>query len=171
MEETAMPQGQARIEPGHRTRQEHKRKPLWKKYIWGICSSFRPLRSLSSFVGTDLERDLYSFFHIDFVKGNTFVGFDNYAKVLSNPDLSLSVRNTLYFMLLTLVIGFWVPIAASIAISELKLFQGFARIAAYLPFVVPGVVLYGMWRWMYDPVGPINALFGFWGRTDILYFG
>ncbi|MBT2763201.1 sugar ABC transporter permease [Paenibacillus sp. ISL-20] len=170
MEETAMPQGQARIEPGHRTRQEHKRKPLWKKYIWGYMFLVPAIAIFIVFLWVPIFKGIfYSFFHIDFVKGNTFVGFDNYAKVLSNPDLLLSVRNTLYFMLLTLVIGFWVPIAASIAISELKLFQGFARIAAYLPFVVPGVVLYGMWRWMYDPVGPINALSGFFGAEPVSF--
>lgn len=112
---------------------------------------------------------VYSFYNIDFVKGNTFVGFDNYVKIFNNPDLWLSVKNTLYFMFLTLVMGFWVPIAAAIAISELKFFQGFARIAAYLPFVVPGVVLYGMWRWMYDPVGPINALLGWFGADPVSF--
>ncbi|MFG1734784.1 carbohydrate ABC transporter permease [Paenibacillus sp. 843] len=170
MEETAMPQGQARIEPGHRTRKEHKRKPLWKKNLWGYLFLVPAIAIFIVFLWVPIFKGIfYSFFHIDFVKGNTFVGFDNYANVLSNPDLLLSVRNTLYFMLLTLVIGFWVPIAASIAISELKLFQGFARIAAYLPFVVPGVVLYGMWRWMYDPVGPINALFGFFGAEPVSF--
>lgn len=112
---------------------------------------------------------VYSFYHIDFVNGNTFVGLDNYAKVLNNPDVLLSVKNTLYYMLLCLVIGFWVPIAASIAISELRIFQGFARIAAYLPYVVPGVVLYGLWRWMYDPVGPINALLGSFGLDPVAF--
>lgn len=101
---------------------------------------------------------IYSFYHVDFVKGNDFVGLGNYRTIFKDPDVWIAIKNTIYYMFLCLVLGFWVPIAASIAISELKRFGGFVRVAAYLPYVVPGVVLYGLWRWMYDPVGPLNAL-------------
>jgi len=100
---------------------------------------------------------MYSFYHVDFVKGNDFVGLGNYRTIFNDSDVWIAVKNTIYYMFLCLVLGFWVPIAASIAISELKRFGGFVRVAAYLPYVVPGVVLYGLWRWMYDPVGPLNA--------------
>lgn len=112
---------------------------------------------------------MYSFYHIDFVKGDQFVGFDNYATVFADPDVWKATKNTLYYMFLCLVIGFWVPILFAIAISELRRFQGFVRVAAYLPNVVPIVVLYGLWRWFYDPVGPINgALTG--AGLDSIYF-
>ncbi|MFR9711890.1 carbohydrate ABC transporter permease [Paenibacillus sp. MB22_1] len=142
----------------------------WKQYMWGYLFLVPAIAIFIVFLWVPIIKGMvYSFYNIDFVKGNTFVGFDNYVKVFHNPDVLLSVRNTLYYMLLCLVIGFWVPIAASIAISELRWFQGFARIAAYLPFVVPGVVLYGMWRWMYDPVGPINALLGWFGADPVSF--
>ncbi|MNM84239.1 Lactose transport system permease protein LacF [compost metagenome] len=142
----------------------------WKKYMWGYLFLVPAIAIFIVFLWVPIIKGMvYSFYNIDFVKGNTFVGMDNYVKVFNNPDVLLSVRNTLYYMLLCLVIGFWVPIAASIAISELRWFQGFARIAAYLPFVVPGVVLYGMWRWMYDPVGPINALLGWFGADPVSF--
>ena len=52
MEETAMPHGQARIEPGDHTQMEHKRKPLWKKYLWGYLFLVPAIsRSLLSFCG------------------------------------------------------------------------------------------------------------------------
>ncbi|MEK5031185.1 sugar ABC transporter permease [Paenibacillus sp. FSL R7-0302] len=112
---------------------------------------------------------LYSFYTVDFVKGNTFVGLDNYARALTDPDVLIAVKNTLYYMLLCLVIGFWVPIAFAIAISELRKFGGFVRVAAYLPYVMPAVVLYGLWRWLYDPVGPINAVIGSTGVEQIAF--
>lgn len=112
---------------------------------------------------------VYSFYHIDFVKGDTFVGFDNYATVFSDPDVWIATKNTFYYMFLCLVIGFWVPILFAIAISELRRFQGFVRVAAYLPNVVPIVVLYGLWRWFYDPVGPINGAFTQMGLDTISF--
>ena len=100
---------------------------------------------------------VYSFYHVDFVKGNTYAGLDNFRTVMTDPVVLVSVRNSLYYMLLCLVIGFWVPILFAVAISELRRLQGAVRVAAYLPNVIPVVVLYGLWRWMYDPIGPFNA--------------
>lgn len=143
---------------------------IWKKYMWGYLFLIPAIATFIVFLWVPITKGIvYSFFQIDFVKGNTFVGFDNYIRIFKNPDLLLSVRNTLYYMLLALVIGFWVPLATAIAISELKFFQGLARIAAYLPVVVPGVVLYGLWRWMYDSVGPINAFLGLFGVEPISF--
>ncbi|WP_027094049.1 carbohydrate ABC transporter permease [Cohnella thermotolerans] len=112
---------------------------------------------------------VFSFYHVDFVKGDTFVGFDNYRTVFRDAEIGVSIRNTLYYMGLCLVIGFWVPILFAVAISEIKRFQGFVRIAAYLPNVIPVVVLYGLWRWIYDPVGPINAVLTKLGLDQILF--
>lgn len=112
---------------------------------------------------------VYSFYQVDFVHGSTFVGWDNYRTVLSDRDLLVAVRNTLYFVGLCLVIGFWVPIFFALAVSELRRFQGFVRASAYLPNVVPLVVLYGLWRWFYDPVGPINAALQALGLDSVAF--
>ncbi|GGA49953.1 carbohydrate ABC transporter permease [Paenibacillus physcomitrellae] len=136
-----------------------RRNGRWKKHLWGYLFLVPALIIFVLFLWVPIIKGfVYSFYHVDFVKGNEFVGFDNYAKVFHDGDVLISIKNTFYYMLLCLAIGFWVPIAVSIAISELRKFQGFVRIAAYLPYVVPGVVLYGLWRWLYDPIGPINGV-------------
>ncbi|MBP3962662.1 carbohydrate ABC transporter permease [Paenibacillus lignilyticus] len=130
----------------------------FKKHIWGYLFIVPAAVIFILFLWMPIVKGfVYSFYQVDFVKGNTFVGLDNFRTVLHDQDVWTAVKNTLYYMLLCLLIGFWVPIVFSIAISELKRFQGFVRVAAYLPNVIPVVVLYGLWRWMYDPVGPINA--------------
>ncbi|MEC0368574.1 carbohydrate ABC transporter permease [Paenibacillus chibensis] len=147
-----------------------KRKGRYTKHFWGYMFLLPAVVIFILFLWVPIAKGaLYSFYNIDFVKGNTFVGLDNYVRVFHDPDVWTAVKNTLYYMLLTMIMGFWVPIVASIAISELRRFQGFARIAAYLPFVVPGVVLYGMWRWMYDPVGPINGLLSALGVDPVSF--
>lgn len=129
----------------------------WRKHLWGYAFVLPAVVIFFLFLWLPIAKGLvYSLYHIDFVKGNTFVGLDNYRLVMKDPDMLTSVRNTLYYMLLCLAIGFWVPILFAIAISELRKGQGIARVAAYLPYVVPVVVLYGLWRWLYDPVGPLN---------------
>ncbi|MEI0739734.1 sugar ABC transporter permease [Paenibacillus sp. JTLBN-2024] len=150
--------------------QSSKRRGVFKKHFWGYMFLLPAVVIFILFLWVPIAKGaLYSFYEIDFVNGNTFVGLDNYVRVFHDPDVWTAIKNTLYYMLLTVIIGFWVPIVASIAISELRRFQGFARIAAYLPFVVPGVVLYGMWRWMYDPVGPINGLLSSLGVDPVSF--
>ena len=129
-----------------------------KKHRWGLMFLLPAIIIFITFLWLPIIKGImYSFYHVDFVKGNDFVGLGNYRTIFNDSDVWIAVKNTIYYMFLCLVLGFWVPIAASIAISELKRFGGFVRVAAYLPYVVPGVVLYGLWRWMYDPVGPLNA--------------
>lgn len=137
-----------------------KQRSVWSKgYLWGFLFVLPALATFTLFLWLPIFKGvLNSFYYVDFVKGDSFVGFDNYKTIFSDPDVLTSIKNTLYYMGLALAIGFWVPILFALCISEMRRFQGFARVAAYLPYVVPFVVLYGVWRWLYDPVGPINAL-------------
>ncbi|MGU3470765.1 carbohydrate ABC transporter permease [Paenibacillus sp. D51F] len=135
-----------------------KARTLLRKYGWGLAFLFPAAVIFILFLWLPIIKGFfYSFYHIDFVKGDEFIGLDNYRTVFSDPDVWTAVKNTLYYMALCLVMGFWVPIVFAIGISEIKRLQGVFRVAAYLPNVIPVVVLYGLWRWMYDPVGPINA--------------
>jgi len=130
----------------------------WKRHFWGFAFLMPAAIIFILFLWVPIVKGfVYSFYNVDFVNGNDFVGLANYETVFNDPDLGVSVKNTLYYMALCLVIGFWVPIFFAIVISEMKRFQGLLRISAYLPNVIPLVVLYGLWRWFYDPVGPINA--------------
>ena len=112
---------------------------------------------------------IFSFQDVDFVKGNSWVGFDNYKTVFHDSTIGQSIKNTLYYMALCLIIGFWVPILFAVAISEVRRLQGALRVMAYLPNVIPLVVLYGLWRWIYDPVGPINAALQWIGLDQIMF--
>lgn len=152
---TAVPMNKQKTQ----TQSQSQRTGKWKRYMWGYLFLLPAVITFTLFLWLPIFKGvLNSFYHVDFVKGNSFAGFDNYTAIFSDPDVMVSVKNTLYYMGLALVIGFWVPIVIAIAISEMRRFQGFARVAAYLPYVVPFVVLYGVWRWLYDPVGPINAV-------------
>jgi len=131
----------------------------WKKYIWGYLFLLPAAAIFFTFLWMPIGKGIiFSFYHIDFVKGDTLVGWDNYERIFKDPEVMIAVKNTLYYMMLGILIGFWVPILFAIAISEMRKFQSFARIAAYLPYVVPVVVLYGLWRWLYDSVGPLNMI-------------
>lgn len=145
--------------PISKPKPQTQRSGKFRRYMWGLIFLLPAIATFTLFLWLPIFKGvLNSFYIVDFVKGNTFIGFDNYKTIFSDRDVMTSVKNTLYYMGLALAIGFWVPILIALAISEMRKFQGFARVAAYLPYVVPFVVLYGVWRWLYDPVGPINAI-------------
>jgi multiple sugar transport system permease protein len=146
-----------------------RRKMRW--YFWGVLFLIPEIVIFFLFLWVPIFKGIsYSFYNVDFVSGNTFVGWQNYADVLSNPDYYTAIKNTLVFMGLALLIGFWLPIAMAIAVSELKWFQGSARIIGYLPSIIPAIVLYGMWQWFYDPVGPINSFLNFLGLPSFDFY-
>ena len=96
------------------------------------------------------------------VSDPTWVGWENFAYVLSDPLLPQAVLNTVYFTVLALLFGFPLPLFLAVAISELRRFRGLYSTLAYLPVVVPPVVAILLWKTFYDPgaSGLFNQLLG-----------
>jgi multiple sugar transport system permease protein len=95
----------------------------------------------------------------------TFVGVENFARVLADPLFATAVRNTAYFSLLALVIGFPIPIVLAVIMSEARRGKGLLSALAYLPVVVPPVVSVLLWRFFFDasPNGVFNTIIGWVG--------
>ena len=84
------------------------------------------------------------------VSAPTWVGIDNFAAVLADPQFGLAVANTLWFSFLALVFGFPVPIILAVLMSEVRRGRGCYSALAYLPVVIPPVVSVLLWRFFYD---------------------
>lgn len=167
MNETTVSTSQPMIQPKRRKSFGQ----LVIKHFWGYAFLLPALYIFIQFLWVPIIKSfMYSVQAIDFSHGSTFVGLDNYKRALQNPDLLIAIKNTVMYMGMGVVVGFWVPIFFAIAISELRRFQGFARVAAYLPNVIPIVVLYGLWQYLYDPdIGPFNYFLGKLGIGSISF--
>jgi multiple sugar transport system permease protein len=99
------------------------------------------------------------------VDAPSWVGFDNFARVLADPQLGIAVGNTVWFMLLALLFGFPVPIVLAVLMSEVRRGRGLYSALAYLPVVIPPVVSVLLWRFFYDasPHGVFNTILGWVG--------
>jgi multiple sugar transport system permease protein len=91
-----------------------------------------------------------SFQKTNLVGSPRWVGWHNFAFVLTDPDLPTAIRNTLYFALLALVIGYPVPLVTAVLISSVRRYKGLYSVLAYLPVVVPPVVAVLLWKFFYD---------------------
>jgi len=91
-----------------------------------------------------------------------FVGFDNFIAVFADPLLWTAVRNTLWFALLALLLGYPIPLVAAVLISEVRKRRGLFAALAYLPVVIPPVVAVLLWKFFFDagPHGVFNTILG-----------
>jgi multiple sugar transport system permease protein len=107
--------------------------------IFGVFSWWPIVRSV-----------IMSFQKTNLVGPAKWVGWHNFQYVLTDPDLPTAIRNTLWFALLALVIGYPVPLVAAVLISSVRRFKGLYSALAYLPVVVPPVVSVLLWKFFYD---------------------
>jgi multiple sugar transport system permease protein len=99
----------------------------------------------------------------------TFVGLDNFARVLADPLFGKAVSNTALFAFLALVIGYPIPLVLAVIMSETRRFKGLLSALAYLPVVVPPVVSVLLWQFFFNagPTGVFNTMLGWVGLGPI----
>jgi multiple sugar transport system permease protein len=99
------------------------------------------------------------------VGGNTFVGFDNYIRLASDPSFWSGLSRVLLFLVVQVPVMLLLALAAALTIDSARLHAaGFFRIVIFLPYAVPAVVAVLMWGFIYgDRFGlaaNLNDLFG-----------
>ena len=89
-----------------------------------------------------------------------FVGLQNFADVLWDPEWWGSVLRTAWYMILMFGLGFWTPIALAILLHEVSHFKILYRTIYYLPAVLTGFVVIYLWKLLFDPseAGVLNQI-------------
>jgi multiple sugar transport system permease protein len=99
------------------------------------------------------------------VSAPTFVGLENFARVVADPQFGIALANTGWFALLALIFGFPIPIFLAVVMSEVRRGRGLYSALAYVPVVIPPVVSVLLWRFFYDASsrGVFNTILGWVG--------
>ena len=91
----------------------------------------------------------------------TWVGWDNYERIIHDPAFWTAWRNTLYFTVLALVVGYAVPFVVAIVLNEFRHAKGYLRVLVYLPVMIPPASALFLFKYyLYDPgdAGLFNAI-------------
>ncbi|MFC6021998.1 carbohydrate ABC transporter permease [Plantactinospora solaniradicis] len=91
----------------------------------------------------------------------TWVGWDNYSRIIDDPSFLTAWKNTLYFTVLALVLGYAVPFFVAILLNEFRHAKGYLRILVYLPVMLPPASALFLFKYYaYDPseAGLFNAI-------------
>jgi multiple sugar transport system permease protein len=117
--------------------------------------------------GPIVESFIISLQHTNFVV-TTWANplWSNFAFVFKDPTFWLAVRNTGYFALLALLLGYPVPLVLAVIMSEVRRFKGLFSVLAYLPVVVLPVVSAELWKTVFfdaSKSGAFNTILGWVG--------
>jgi multiple sugar transport system permease protein len=88
--------------------------------------------------------------------GGEFVGFDNYAEALSDPDMWSSLWNTVWFTILSTVPLVLIGLVMGLLAHGLRFVEWVWRLSWFAPFLLPSGVIGLLWLWIIYP-----ADFGF----------
>ncbi|MCA9928284.1 MAG: sugar ABC transporter permease [Anaerolineales bacterium] len=102
------------------------------------------------------------------VKGSTWVGWENYEKILADTRLIASVSNLVQLTVFNVIVVITMPLLAAALIFHLphKRVQYWLRVVFVFPMIVPMVVTIMVWRWMYSLDGGINIMLNLIGLSE-----
>jgi multiple sugar transport system permease protein len=117
-----------------------------------------------------LNSVLMSFQNIKLGGESTWVGLDNYGRMFSDPLFLQTWGNSLQFVILSVLMGFFVPIFVAIFVNEIRRHQWFFRLIYLLPNLIPVVIYVLVWRLIYAPEGGfLNSFLGIFGVQPQLW--
>jgi len=160
----------------YRLQQVYTRVPLKRQFVAWLLMMPALLTVLTWQYVPLVRGSLMAFFDYRLLKGftkDTFVGIDNFIDVVLNPLTWQVALQTLYYVGLTLGLGFVAPIILAILLSEVPRGKMLFRTIFYLPAVTTGLVIMFLWKkLLYDPSpeGLLNKIVGAF-VTGLAHFG
>ena len=106
------------------------------------------------------------------IMGSDWVGFANFERLFNSYWFPIILKNTLTLSILSLLIGFPMPIILALLLNELRnaRFRKTVQTVSYAPHFISTVVMCGIITMFLDPrSGIINHILGLFG-VDPLYF-
>ncbi|GKX31454.1 sugar ABC transporter permease [Vallitalea longa] len=106
------------------------------------------------------------------IMGSTWVGFDNFSRLFSSYWFPIILKNTLTISLLSLVIGFPIPIILALMVNEIKneKMKHTFQTVSYAPHFISIIVVCGMVTLFLNPsTGIINKFLNLLGMESVFF--
>jgi multiple sugar transport system permease protein len=105
-----------------------------------------------------LKTAMFSFQKVNLMGESTWVGMNNFNRMLIDPTFGIAWRNSIAFAALSITMGFLVPVFVAIMVNEMRHAKAFFRLVYFLPTVIPITVTILIWRLIYaSDNGVLNA--------------
>ncbi|NLM53953.1 MAG: sugar ABC transporter permease [Firmicutes bacterium] len=105
-----------------------------------------------------------SFHEMDFLNPPTFVGLENYKRLIGDTHLYSSLRVTAIFAVTTVFIGGFLAFCFALLINSVKRGAAVLRTVYFLPVMTSLVAVGVIWGWLYQPrFGLLNEVLKLFG--------
>ncbi len=118
-----------------------------------------------AFYGTFVLRPLastlqYSFYDWNGIDAASWVGLDNYATVMTDPQLRSSIVHAFILILFFSFLPVLTGLVTAVLVRDIRsrVFGPIARTVLFLPQVIPGAAAATAWVWMYSDSGAVNQI-------------
>ncbi|RYV52934.1 sugar ABC transporter permease [Pengzhenrongella frigida] len=89
-----------------------------------------------------------------------FVGLDNYATVLSDPDVRASFVHVAEFLVINVPLTVILSLLLATALNSAIHWRGFLRVSYYVPYIAASVAMVTVWMFMFNSGGIVNQILG-----------
>ncbi|WP_282940308.1 sugar ABC transporter permease [Paenibacillus sp. RC67] len=114
---------------------------------------------------------LQSFYEWNGANVNRFIGWDNFNRLFHDPTFYVSLQNIVLFTGSFLFIQLTFPLLAAIGVFRIK--QAGARslykFMFVLPMVVPQIIVFLLWKWIYVSDGLLDRLLDAVGLGQLIH--
>ena len=126
----------------------------WQKnqMFWGWIFILPTMAGLIILNIIPLFQTLYqTFFKTgDFGKGNVFIGFENYAKMLKDPDVWQALFNTFKYAIIEVPFSIVIALVLAVLLNRKMKGRSAYRTIFFLPMVAAPAAVAMVWRWLYN---------------------
>lgn len=106
-----------------------------------------------------LEALALSFTNWNLLRPASFVGLENYKRLVADPLFWQVFRNTFAYLIIGTPLSLVLSFIIAYYLDRVRFMHGFIRALYFLPFLTTAVAMAWVWRWFYQPV-PIGLFNG-----------
>jgi len=89
-----------------------------------------------------------------------FVGLDNFTTALADPVFRRAMLNVVIFIAINVPLTVLVGLVLATALNAAIPFRTFFRASYFVPYVTASVAVIGVWAWLFNSDGLVNAILG-----------
>lgn len=98
-----------------------------------------------------------SFTDWNLLSSPAFVGFQNYARLFSDPNIGKIFGNTFYYSALSVPLNLAISLLLAVALNQKIKGLAFYRTAYYIPVVTASVAVSAIWVWLLSDYGIVTS--------------
>lgn len=81
-----------------------------------------------------------------------FIGFENYARMFTDPVFWKVFANTFEYLAIGLPVSLGISFVVAYFLDRVRFMHGFIRALYFVPYLTTAVAMAWVWRWFYEPV-------------------